>query len=769
MRKLNSEATLDLKAQKAAAAAFAAKWTGRGYEKGDTAPFWLELLRECLGVKDPDNIARFEKRTDAGFPDVTIEDTGVIIEQKSLGIDLEKPEMRQRRLVTPYEQALSYAQSLPPSHSPRFIITCNFEEFRIHDREADQSGKTHTQVGLAELPEQIHLFNFIIDPKNSRIERERTVSIKAGELIGELHTELMGEYIDPESEASQHCLNVLCVRLVFLLFAEDSGVLGRRDMFLDYMRGFDAEQSRRALLDLFEVLDTPEDRRDPYLSDALKAFPYINGALFEEKVEIPNFTDNIRHMLLFRLAQETDWSAISPTVFGGVFESTLNPDTRAKGGMHYTSVENIHKVIDPLFLDALETELDDILTAGSSERTVTTQLKAFQNRLASLRFLDPACGSGNFLTETYLCLRRLENRVLMRLQGGQGVMGFEGISDVKVSLGQFYGIEINDFAVRVAATALWIAELQANQESESIIQRDIEDLPLKDSANIVLGNALRIDWNDVLPAGECDYVMGNPPFLGSSNCSEEQKREIGDLFGKIKRAKSIDYVTAWYYKACEAMMANESIEAAFVSTNSITQGEQVFPIWNTLFNLFGITINFAWRTFVWGSEAADKAHVHCVIIGFGRKVRSERFLYAHNNKMLATNINPYLADVPNVIVEARPKPICDVPIITLGNKPTDGGNYVFTPEEKDDFVLREPLSSQYFHLFLGAYELLNNKQRYCLYVGDVDPAKLKSMPLVLNRIRAVREMRLSSSAKPTIKMADKPTRFFSNACPKLIT
>jgi hypothetical protein len=535
-----------MRQQRAAAAAFAEKWAGRGYEKGDTAPFWLEFLHECLGVADPDSLARFEKRTDAGFPDVTIADTGVIIEQKSLGVDLDRPETRQRRQVTPYEQALSYAQSLPPSQSPRFIVTCNFETFRIYDREADQSGKAFTQVELAELPEQVHLFGFMADPANSRTERERKVSVEAGALIGELHRRLQAQYPDPEGAESRHSLNVLCVRLVFLLFAEDAGLLGRRDFLYDYLREVPAGKGmfRRALLDLFDVLDTPVEERGLYPGDALAGFPHINGGLFAERIEVPVFTDDIKNHLLQKTSLGFDWSAISPVVFGGVFESTLNPETRAGGGMHYTSVENIHKVIGSLFLDALEEELDGIVAAGLPEKACAQRLRGFQDKLASLRFLDPACGSGNVLTETYLCLRRLENRALMRLHGGQGTLDLGDGCAVKVGLSQFYGIEVNDFAVRVAATALWIAELQANRESEGVTHRAIEDFPLKDSANIVLANALTTNWNDILPAERCSYVMGNPPFQGYSTMSRQQAAEMLAVFEGARGAGTLDYVAA---------------------------------------------------------------------------------------------------------------------------------------------------------------------------------------------------------------------------------
>jgi hypothetical protein len=763
---------LDIREQRKAAEEFATKWQGRGYEKGDTQVFWYELLQTCLGVKDPDRIVKFEKRVDTGFPDVTIEDTGVIIEQKSIDIDLDKPELRQKREVTPYEQALSYAQAQPPSLQPRWIVTCNFKSFRIYDREADQSGKTYTQIELAELSEQIHLFSFIVDPNNSRIERERKVSIEAGTLIGDLHRKLAAQYTDAESGASQHSLNVLCVRLVFLLFAEDAGLFGAKDFFYDYLREIPAGKGafRRALLELFEVLNTPIDARDLPPDDALTAFPYINGGLFAEKIEVPVFTDGIKYHLLQKTAHDFDWSVISPVVFGGVFESTLNPETRASGGMHYTSVENIHKVIEPLFLDALESEFDSIIAAGQPEKTTIQKLREFQDKLASLTFLDPACGSGNFLTETYLCLRRLENKILMRLNAGQGALDLGDGSAVKVSLSQFYGIEINDFAVRVATTALWIAELQANLESEGVIHRQIEGFPLRDSANIVCTNALTTGWREILAPERCSYIMGNPPFLGARNQSVEQKQELMDLYAGAKNSGDIDYVAGWYMKAIE-YMDNTNTQAAFVSTNSITQGVQVANIWKPLIDR-GIHISFAHRTFRWNSEASDKAHVFCVIIGFSYHESSEKVLYSYQapdsppERTTPATINAYLIDAPNTFIYSRKQPISDVPKMGIGNKPIDGGNYLFTTEEKDEFLAKEPGAARFFRQWMGSEEFINGKVRWCLWLGDTTRADLKDLPLARVRVEAVREFRLDSKSAPTQKLAERPTRFHVENMPE---
>lgn len=773
--------------RKKTAAEFASRWEGRGYEKGETASFWTDFLVNVMGMEHPGDECRFEQRVrGGGFIDVWLPEQGVLIEQKSSGVNLDRPEVRQGREVTPYQQALAYAQQMPLNQQPRWIVVCNFETFRIHDRDKADPEHDYVEVPLARLADDIALFSFF-SGKSARSVREKQASITAGELIGKLHAALSAQYADPESDESQHALNVLCVRLVFCLYAEDSGLFSK-DLFLGYLRQFEARHMRRALIDLFEVLDTPVSERDPYLDDDLKRFPYVNGGLFRGQVEIPNFTDDIKTLLLLDVSLKTDWSTISPTIFGGVFESTLNPATRRSGGMHYTSPENIHKVIDPLFLDDLRAEyraIKDDETLGDKRRR--NRLLAFQDRLSSLTFFDPACGSGNFLTETYLCLRRLENQVLadlMNIRGkdrsakqfteNQMALGFEEADagdalGVKVNIGQFYGIEINDFAVRVAKTALWIAELQANVESEYVIQQDIEDLPLRDSASIVCANALRTDWSDVLPAEKCDYIMGNPPFLGARNQSKEQKAEVMDAFHGAKNCGNVDYVAAWYIKAAE-YMRNLPIRAAFVSTNSICQGEQVANVWKPVYDL-GVRIDFAHDTFRWNNEASDQAHVFCVIVGFS-KLGGKKTLFHHGGpdadaeEISVTTLNAYLKDAPDVFVWSRSKPLCNAPAIGIGNKPIDGGHYLFKDDEKAAFLAKEPEAERFFHPWIGAEEFINGKKRWCLWLGEATPGELKSLPECRSRILAVREYRLASKSAPTRKLADKPARFHVENMPE---
>lgn len=764
---------MDVNERKKSAKLFADNWEDRGYEKGDAQVFWTELLRDVVGIEKVSAKCRFEYRTaSGGFIDCLIPDAGVIIEQKGLGVDLDKPEERQGRMVTPFEQALGYAESFPRNLQPRFIVVCNFSTFRVHDRDAyarTELASKYIEFTLKELGQNPHLLGFITDPANSRAEREKKVSMEAGRLIGELHTMLQNQYIDPESEENQKALNILCVRLVFCLFCEDAELFPK-DAFLNYLRNVEPQNIRVALKRLFKALDTPIAERDPY-DESVKPFPYVNGGLFAEDSEIPNFTDQIKFKLLFEVSQQTDWSQISPTIFGGIFESTLNPETRRSGGMHYTSPENIHKVIDPLFLDGLQEELDSIRSQeGITPRKKKNALRRFRKKLASLKFLDPACGSGNFLTETYLSLRRLEDDVLSELNNGQVELVLDDDSEEsneRVTLSQFYGIEINDFAARVARTALWIAQLQANNETDMLLDVSAEDFPLRDSANIVEANALHIDWNDVLPASECSYIMGNPPFLGASNCSSEQKQEIVNLFGKIKLSNSLDYVSGWYYKASEFMVLNNQLRSAFVSTNSICQGEMVAPIWQTIIDRFGIHIDFAHRTFRWSNEAYTTAHVFVIVVGFSIcSSINKKFIVEYSDVdgdgtvLPAANINPYLVDAPTTFVLSRAKPICKTPILTNGNKPSDGGNLILTEEEVLEIKKQEPEIAPYIRKYIGAREFINGGYRYCLWLKDLDMTVLSKCPITKSHVDAVREFRISSSAKPTKEKAKTPHLFF---------
>lgn len=756
--------------QQQAAKKFAAYWKDKGYEKGESQSFWLSLLRDVYGVEQPEQFITFEEQVHldhTSFIDGAIPSTKVLIEQKGLGKDLNKPiKQSDGTMLTPFQQAKRYITELPLSQHPRWVVTCNFAQFYVYDME--RPGGEPEIIELASLEKEYYRLQFLVDTGSEHLKREMEVSIAAGEIVGLLYDALYKQYANPQAEQSLKSLNKLCVRLVFCLYAEDAGIFGRHGMFHDYLAAFDTRGMRKALVELFRVLDTKLQDRDPYLQDdnpGLAAFPYVNGGLFsDENIEIPPFTDEIRNLLLNKASEDFNWAEISPTIFGAVFESTLNPETRRSGGMHYTSIENIHKVIDPLFLDALKAELDEICE-NPIERTKNAKLRAFQRKLAGLKFLDPACGSGNFLTETYLSLRRLENKILLELSHGQVTMYTASESPIQVSISQFYGIEINDFAVTVAKTALWIAESQMMKETEKILLVPLDFLPLKTNAYIVEGNALRMDWESVIPKSELNYIMGNPPFVGARLMDKAQKDDINHIFAGWKNAGNLDYVCCWYKKAAD-IMQNTAIRTALVSTNSVSQGESVANLWKPLF-ADGVHIDFAYRTFRWDSEAKSKAHVHCVIIGFSTAVNpAERRIYSSERYQVAKNINGYLLDGDNVFIESRNKPLCNVPEIGMGNQPIDNGQYLFEEDEMDAFIKTEPLSADFFHPWYGAKEFISRKPRYCLWLGECSPVQLKQMPQCLARVRAVKEYRESSSRASTVKLSLKPTRFQTENMPK---
>ncbi len=793
-----------------AAAEFAERWKGRGYEKGDSQVFWTELLTEVFGVENPSTFIRYEEQVKVdktNFIDGHIPSTKVLIEQKSIGKDLREPiTQSDGSRLNPFQQAKRYAAELRYSERPRWIVTCNFSEFLVYDME--QPNGEPEQILLENLGKEYYRLLFLVDSKNEHLSKEMQVSMQAGEIVGKIYEALLKQYDDNSPEALRW-LNILCVRIVFCLYAEDAEIF-THDQFHDYLVRYDADDLRSALIRLFEVLNTPTDKRSKYLKDDLKAFPYTNGGLFEEEIEIPQFTEELKQVLLKNASLDFDWSEISPTIFGAVFESTLNPETRRSGGMHYTSIANIHKVIDPLFLNDLRRELDQILEE-KVEKQRQKRLDAYQDRLAALTFLDPACGSGNFLTETYLSLRRLENEAIRERYHGQSFLGFEEVNPIKVSIQQFYGIEINDFAVTVATTALWISEAQMLRETEKIIRRDIDFLPLKAYHNIREGNALQMDWDvmefpsdvptihannvhliiepepqmasepvveydevnivthrfdgEVKPSKQryqvhYDYIIGNPPFVGANMMNEQQRADLRLIFGtQWKNIGEMDYVSGWYMKAAR-LMKGSNLRAALVSTNSISQGEQVANLWKPLFEQQGIHFDFAYRTFRWDSEATMKAHVHCVIIGFSNVGNTgKRMIFDGDNRREAANINAYIMDAPDVFIQSRSKPLCDVPAIRKGNQPTDGGNLIIEAADLEDFLAREPQAAKYIKRLVGSKEYINNKARYCLWLKDVSPVELRKMPVVMERIEGVRKMRKASSDAATRKLADTPWLF----------
>lgn len=758
--------------QKEAAKQFSAYWKGKGYEKGESQAFWLSLLRDVYGVEHPERFITFEEQVHldhTSFIDGTILSTKVLIEQKGFGKDLDKP-IRQSdgTLLTPFQQAKRYITELPLSQHPRWIVTCNFAEFYVYDMERP-SGEPE-KILLENLDKEYYRLQFLVDMGSEHLKREMEVSIAAGEIVGLLYDAFARQYANPESEQAMKSLNILCVRLVFCLYAEDAGIFGRHGMFHDYLSEFDTRQMRRAIIELFRILDTPPEKRDPYLKDdnpTLAAFPYVNGGLFaNENIEIPPFTDEIRDLILTKASENFNWSEISPTIFGAVFESTLNPETRRSGGMHYTSIENIHKVIDPLFLNDLQAELAEIKEIAVT-KTQERRLREFQKKLASLSFLDPAAGSGNFLTETYLSLRRMENEVLSILSKGQISFGDASNNPIQVSIDQFYGIEINDFAVTVARTALWIAESQMMKETESIVLMHLEFLPLKTNAHIIEGNALRMDWKDIVPNYKLSYIMGNPPFVGKKEQSPEQKKDLMKLYGKgISGVGNMDYVTGWYIKAADYMQ-DTNIHTAFVSTNSITQGEQPSVLWAKL-QQYGTKIIFAYRTFIWASEATMKAHVHCVIIGFCNGVfTGEKRIFIGTRYIEAENINQYLIDAPMVLINSRSKPLADVPEMCYGSMPIDNNNLILDRAAVEELLKENPENKQFIREYVGGEELLKGKKRWCLWLDGIDPSLYMKSKFIMGRIEANRQYRLYGSTRPqTNKAAETPQLFGEIRQPK---
>lgn len=753
---------------------------GSNNEQQDTQKFWVDLLINVLGIPSNtiDSFVDFERKVRGRRIDVFVSDHNFLCEQKSWGIDLDKPEPRNGGMETPLQQAMWYARHLPYSERPRWVMTCNFGTFRLYDLDNERPEDTVQEFSLEELQDSLYLLSFLTSNETSRLHKEQQLSIEAGAYVSRLYDALAKQYhhIEEKDECAQEeqrSLNVLITRIIFLLYAEDADLLQSHQAFGRYCEG-DPAKLRRKLVDLFEAIDTPLEQRDEYMDEDLAAFPYVNGGLFaDSSIIVPQMTPEILEAIT-DASQDFDWREISGVIFGGVFEGTLNPETRHAGGMHYTSVENIERCLRPLFLD----ELWDELHEAEGERTAAKRKQALarlHDKVASITIGDPACGSGNFLTEAYRQLRTIENRIIEDElseetgNAGQTSLVIAQDSPVRVSLDQLYGIEINDFAVSVAKTALWITEEQMLRKTQEIyVGYDFDFLPLRSLSNLHEGNALKTDWSEVFP-DDLTYLVGNPPFLGARNQSKEQKAELLEVFDGAKNAGNIDYCGAWYMKAARFTQGKRT-RCALVSTNSICQGEQVANLWKPLHDL-GIHIDFAHNTFRWDNEAADKAHVFCVIVGFSRE-NCEKRLYVHDTpdtaevKKAAKSINAYLSDAPDAFIWNRNKPICDVPKIGIGNKPIDGGFYLFADEEKTDFLNREPGAKSYFHRWIGSREFLHGESRWCLYLGDATFAELKELPRCRERIEAVREYRLASKSVPTRKLADRPAHFHVENMPK---
>lgn len=750
---------MNIREQKKQAKEFINRWSGRGNERQDSQSFWLDLLGSVYGIENPTTYITFEDKVmldHTSFIDGYIEKTNVLIEQKGRHKDLNKAiKQSDGTYLTPFRQAQRYSASLPYSKRPRWIVTCNFKEFYVYDME--QPNAEATVIKLEDLTEESYRLEFLIDKTNEHLEREMAISMQAGEIVGEIYDGLLKQYKNPDSPESLHAINQLIVRLVFCFYAEDSGLFGHKLAFHDYLAQFPPRFFRTGLIQLFEVLDTPIEERDPYLDEKLSAFPYVNGGMFSEKgIEIPNFTEDLRELILEHASSHFDWSDISPTIFGAVFESTLNPETRRSGGMHYTSIENIHKVIDPLFLDDLRDELNDI-KSFKQKSTVEQKAKQFQNKLSTLTFFDPACGSGNFLTETYISLRRLENEAIKLYMGDMVRLDVEELDLVKVNLNQFYGIEINDFAVSVAKTALWIAESQMLEVTKEIVYAELDFLPLKSYTNIVHGNALTTDWEMVVDKDRLSYIIGNPPFLGKKEQNVSQKGDLVNIFGK--KSGKLDYVCGWYGRAAE-LVEGTSIKVAFVSTNSISQGEQVSQLWSKLYG-HHMTIIFCHQSFVWKNETKGGANVHCIIIGFAdiRNYKGERVIFSGESYTLVRNISPYLVSASSVLIDNRNKPISSVPEMAYGSMPIDGGHLILSSEERNALEKKTPSDLVFVRSYLGGQEMLKGIERYCLWLENASPKDILSSSFIKERVQATRDFRQSSSRKQTIVLADTPHLF----------
>ncbi|MFR0532275.1 DNA methyltransferase, partial [Limosilactobacillus reuteri subsp. suis] len=757
---------------------FVKTWSAKeGREDAERQSFWNDLLQRVYGINDYYNYITYEKdvsvKADGKYTtrriDGYIPSTKVMIEMKGKKVkDLSKPLLQSGGdKLTPFEQARRYSNFMKNNEKPNWIIVSNFDEIDIHNMN-DNHPEQPTVIKLKDLPNKVKSLDFLVDAHQQQLINERQLSVDAGNLVAKIYDSLATAYskgrnVDVNDPKIQRSLNMLIVRLVFLFYADDTGILGETNMFQHLLEGQKPEDIRQVLTELFKVLDQPEDKRDPYLSSQYNQFAYVNGGMFsDENIIIPQFTPELKDLIIKEAGQGFDWSGISPTIFGAVFESTLNPETRRSGGMHYTSIENIHKVIDPLFLNDLRSKFEHIQNMGNRNQRIQAA-RDFQERLGKLKFFDPACGSGNFLTETYLSLRKMENQLLQIIYGNEPILATEDV--VKVKIQNFYGIEINDFAVSVARTAMWIAENQMLEQTKDTVYYNKDFLPLDSNDSIYEGNALRMDWTKIVKPYELNYIMGNPPFIGAMYSSKDQRADIKQVFGNdVKKPGEIDYVAGWYKMAADYIQST-TIKCAFVSTNSISQGQQVALIWPNLIKE-GLIINFAYRTFVWDNEATNKAHVHCVIIGFSNKIQApKKYIFDGDKVKEANHINPYLEDGDNFFVYSRTKPLCNVPQIRFGSMPRDGGNFIVSADEKDEIISKEPAIADYIKPYLGASEFLHNKKRYCLWLNGASPAIIAKSRIIKDHVEKVREFRTNSKAAGTRKFAETPTVFAQIAQP----
>jgi hypothetical protein len=768
---------------------FSKEWQGTHNEEADAKPFLVEFFN-VFGITSK-RVSTFEHRVKKlddkdGYIDLLWKGT-ILIEMKSKGKNLDRA----------FNQAIEYTYGLKEHELPKYILVCDFDTFRLHDLDENKI----ITFQLDDLVNNVQHFGYLLGYQKKVYKEQDPANIKAAELMGKLHDRL------EEIGYVGHPLEVYLVRILFLLFAEDTTIFNKQQ-FQDYLEqrtNVDGSDLAAKLQELFQVLNTPKDKRFKNLDEQLADFPYVNGKLFEEILPTASFDSQMRQALLN--CCYIDWSKISPAIFGSMFQSVMNPKERRNLGAHYTSETNILKLIKPLFLDDLWNEFEAVKDSKN-------KLPEFHKKLGTLKFLDPACGCGNFLVITYRELRLLEFEVLKSLnKSGQTFLDVSQLLEIDVD--QFGGIEYEEFPARIAEVAMWLIDHQMNMLVSSEFGQYFARLPLKKSARIVHGDALEYNWDNLLnspyfdvvarntnvyvveepqlfydtvtiktnnlevqkleqpstPRKTFDYIIGNPPFIGSKIMTQTQRNQIVKQFDYTSGSGVLDYVSAWYIKAAKYIQGTKS-KAAFVSTNSIVQGEQTSILWGQMLNKYNIKIHFAHRTFKWSNEAKGNAAVYCVIVGFANFDTSNKSIFEYDDikgeahEIKAKNINPYLVDAKDFLITKRTSPLCKVPKMYKGSQPTDGGNFLFSEEEKNDFLLKEPLAENYIKPLISAHEFLNGHKRYCLWLVDAEPSELKQMPNVLNRIEGVRQMRLKSTKEATVKWANQPTLFTENRQPK---
>lgn len=717
---------------------FSKEWADETKERAEKDSFWNDFFH-VFGISRR-RVATFEEPVKKlsggqGFIDLFWKGT-LLVEHKSKGKSLDKA----------YTQATDYFPGIKEHDLPKYILVSDFDRIKLFDLDE----RTDTEFHVSELYKNVKLFGFIAGYQKRTFKEEDPVNIQAAELMGKLHDEL--ESFGYEG----HHLEVYLVRLLFILFADDTSIFEKDTFkeFLELKTKEDGSDLGALMAQFFQVLNTARDKRQTNLDEHLNQFPYINGSLFAEMLPIASFNSGMRTILLE--ASALDWGKISPAIFGSLFQSVMNPEERRNLGAHYTSEKNIFKLIKPLFLDELWAEFE-------KAKISTNKLKEFHQKLSTLRFLDPACGSGNFLIITYRELRLLEIEILRALyKKGERVLDVSAILWLDVD--QFYGIEYDEFAAKIAEVAMWLIDHQMNMLVSEEFGQYFARLPLKKAAKIVHGNSLRIDWESVVAKDDLTYIIGNPPFIGSKLLNSDQREDMASIFHEVKNGKILDYVAAWYLLSAKFISQTE-IKVAFVSTNSIAQGEQTGVLWNEMLNRYEVKINLAHRTFNWRNEAKGNAAVHVVIIGFSHSETKEKFIYDYLDingepqEIKAKNINPYLVDAPDLVILKRSKPVNDVPNMKFGNMPLDGGNLILSDEEYNKFIVDEPLARDFILPLISAREFLNGKNRWCLWLVGASPRDLRSMPKVLERIQAVMEFRLSSRAPSTQKHAASPALF----------